>query len=147
MNPLATISNIMSDQPSAGKLALTHVDYLTDILIAWPIADEALTQTILDLVQQASHYRQLKKGANEGLSECLGPSHPRRTQLTSPHNSHQNPEPWYLRNHHSCCRYNAILLILLTLNLRPCCPKHTLTFTPRYISFGHSPPPPLACRR
>lgn len=24
-----------------------------------------MTQTILDLVQQASHYRQLKKGANE----------------------------------------------------------------------------------
>lgn len=33
---------------------------------AWPIADQALTQTILDLVQQASHYRQLRKGANEG---------------------------------------------------------------------------------
>lgn len=32
---------------------------------AWPLADEALTQSILDLVQQASHYRQLKKGANE----------------------------------------------------------------------------------
>ncbi|MCJ1388491.1 RNA binding protein snu13 [Xylographa bjoerkii] len=45
---------------------------------AWPIADEALTQTILDLVQQASHYRQLKKGANEatktlnrGISEVI----------------------------------------------------------------------------
>ncbi|KAF9884719.1 RNA binding protein snu13 [Aspergillus nanangensis] len=32
---------------------------------AWPIADEALTQNLLDLVQQAGHYRQLKKGANE----------------------------------------------------------------------------------
>ncbi|KAI9778910.1 MAG: RNA binding protein snu13 [Peltula sp. TS41687] len=32
---------------------------------AWPIADQALSQEILDLVQQASHYRQLKKGANE----------------------------------------------------------------------------------
>ncbi|PGH11028.1 ribonucleoprotein-associated protein [Polytolypa hystricis UAMH7299] len=32
---------------------------------AWPVADEALAQNILDLVQQASHYRQLKKGANE----------------------------------------------------------------------------------
>jgi len=32
---------------------------------AWPVADAALTQEILDLVQQASHYRQLKKGANE----------------------------------------------------------------------------------
>ncbi|EGC42826.1 ribonucleoprotein [Histoplasma capsulatum var. duboisii H88] len=32
---------------------------------AWPLADQAMTQTILDLIQQASHYRQLKKGANE----------------------------------------------------------------------------------
>jgi len=32
---------------------------------AWPVADSALTQEILDIVQQASHYRQLKKGANE----------------------------------------------------------------------------------
>src|SRR5690606_8078137 len=38
----------------------------------------ALTQQILDLVQQASHYRQLKKGANEttktlnrGISEFI----------------------------------------------------------------------------
>ncbi|MCJ1287586.1 RNA binding protein snu13 [Xylographa opegraphella] len=45
---------------------------------AWPVADQALTQTILDLVQQASHYRQLKKGANEatktlnrGISEII----------------------------------------------------------------------------
>ncbi|MCJ1465043.1 RNA binding protein snu13 [Pseudocyphellaria aurata] len=33
---------------------------------AWPIADAALTQEILDLVQpEASHYHQLRKGANE----------------------------------------------------------------------------------
>lgn len=32
---------------------------------AWPIADQALAQQILDLIQQASNYRQLKKGANE----------------------------------------------------------------------------------
>lgn len=45
---------------------------------AWPVADAALTQEILDLVQQASHYRQLKKGANEatktlnrGISEVV----------------------------------------------------------------------------
>ena len=35
---------------------------------AWPIADQALSTKILDLVQQASNYRQLKKGANEGRS-------------------------------------------------------------------------------
>lgn len=36
------------------------------VSLAWPIADQALTQEILDLVQQASHYHQLRKGANEG---------------------------------------------------------------------------------
>ncbi|KAL7270207.1 RNA binding protein snu13 [Rhizina undulata] len=45
---------------------------------AFPLADQDLTQLILDLVQQASHYRQLKKGANEatktlnrGISEFI----------------------------------------------------------------------------
>ncbi|KAI9013750.1 13 kDa ribonucleoprotein-associated protein [Phycomyces blakesleeanus] len=45
---------------------------------AFPLADSALTSTILDLVQQASHYKQLKKGANEatktlnrGISEFI----------------------------------------------------------------------------
>ncbi|EGP84641.1 unnamed protein product [Zymoseptoria tritici ST99CH_1A5] len=32
---------------------------------AWPVADQALTQQLLDLLQQATHYRQAKKGANE----------------------------------------------------------------------------------
>jgi U4/U6 small nuclear ribonucleoprotein SNU13 len=35
---------------------------------AWPMADEALAQQILDLVQQAGHYRQLKKGVYNGKS-------------------------------------------------------------------------------
>ncbi|KAI9230279.1 MAG: snRNP subunit [Piptocephalis tieghemiana] len=45
---------------------------------AYPLAEEALTNQILDLVQQASHYKQLKKGANEatktlnrGISEFI----------------------------------------------------------------------------
>ncbi|KAF1983194.1 putative 13 kDa ribonucleo protein-associated protein [Aulographum hederae CBS 113979] len=45
---------------------------------AWPMADAALTQEILDLTQQASHYKQLRKGANEatktlnrGISEIV----------------------------------------------------------------------------
>ncbi|ORX59295.1 ribonucleo protein-associated protein [Piromyces finnis] len=45
---------------------------------AFPLADAALTNSILDLVQQASHYKQLKKGANEatktlnrGISEFI----------------------------------------------------------------------------
>lgn len=35
---------------------------------AFPLADAALSQQILDLVQQASHHKQLRKGANEGSS-------------------------------------------------------------------------------
>ncbi|KXN71972.1 13 kDa ribonucleo protein-associated protein [Conidiobolus coronatus NRRL 28638] len=45
---------------------------------AFPLADATLTNNILDLVQQASHYKQLKKGANEatkalnrGISEVI----------------------------------------------------------------------------
>lgn len=65
----------MADQTSAGKFFFflrLHSTFsvkrvsCADVCTAWPIADEALSQTILDLVQQASHYRQLKKGANEG---------------------------------------------------------------------------------
>lgn len=33
---------------------------------AYPLADAQMTITILDLVQQAANYKQLKKGANEG---------------------------------------------------------------------------------
>ena len=33
---------------------------------AYPLAEPQLTQNILDLVQQAANYKQLRKGANEG---------------------------------------------------------------------------------
>lgn len=32
---------------------------------AYPMADQSLTKTILELVQQATNYKQLRKGANE----------------------------------------------------------------------------------
>ncbi|KAI8905872.1 ribonucleoprotein-associated protein [Gorgonomyces haynaldii] len=45
---------------------------------AFPLADSGLSNKIIDLVQQASHYKQLKKGANEatktlnrGISEFI----------------------------------------------------------------------------
>lgn len=45
---------------------------------AYPLADAQLSQKILDLVQQAANYKQLKKGANEatktlnrGISEFI----------------------------------------------------------------------------
>jgi len=37
---------------------------------AFPLADPQLTVTILDLVQQSSNYKQLRKGANEA-TKCL----------------------------------------------------------------------------
>ncbi|KAF2843785.1 L30e-like protein [Patellaria atrata CBS 101060] len=49
-----------------------------DIPAAWPVVDPPLAQQILDLVQQASHYKQLRKDANEttetlnrGVSEVV----------------------------------------------------------------------------
>jgi U4/U6 small nuclear ribonucleoprotein SNU13 len=45
---------------------------------AFPLADASLSNTILDLVQTVSHYKQLKRGANEatktlnrGISELI----------------------------------------------------------------------------
>lgn len=55
----------MADQSAGDSYPLPHPLSNADFFGAWPIADQALSQEILDLVQQASHYRQLKKGANE----------------------------------------------------------------------------------
>lgn len=34
---------------------------------AYPLADQQLTGKLMDLLDQASNYKQLKKGANEGM--------------------------------------------------------------------------------
>merc|ERR1711976_310606 len=49
------------------KSFITRQDIMADEVNpkAYPLADPQLTQKILDLVQQASSYKQLKKGANE----------------------------------------------------------------------------------
>lgn len=39
---------------------------------AYPLADPQLTQKILELVQQAANYKQLRKGANEGMTAVYG---------------------------------------------------------------------------
>ena len=36
---------------------------------AYPLSDPQLTVTIIDLLKQASNYKQLKKGANEGMHD------------------------------------------------------------------------------
>lgn len=48
--------------------------------VAWPKADAALTQELLDLVQQSSNARQIRKGANEG--ECED-KYGKETRLTT----------------------------------------------------------------
>lgn len=66
---------------SAGKIASTDAISISRPLtqsIAWPLADATLAQEIFDLLQQATHYRQVKKGANEGIFLLLVyiPNHP-----------------------------------------------------------------------
>ena len=59
-----------------------------------------LSKQILDLVQQAGQYKQLKKGANEGtFFDGID-----RSALTCNY-SHQNTESWYRRVHNSDRRY------------------------------------------
>ncbi|KAK1417251.1 hypothetical protein QVD17_26376 [Tagetes erecta] len=63
------------------KLSLQFAEIMTGEAVnpkAYPLADAQLTITILDLVQQAANYKQLKKGANEatktlnrGISEFV----------------------------------------------------------------------------
>lgn len=62
----------MSNANEAGKPLLSFFSFqllgLTEVFFAaWPLADAALTQEILDLLQSAMHIRQAKKGANEGM--------------------------------------------------------------------------------
>ena len=56
---------------------------------AYPLADTELTKKLLDLVQQAVNYKQLRKGANEGeqriLSIFKNVQHLLRRQWTLPH--------------------------------------------------------------
>ena len=47
---------------------------------AYPLADTQLSQKLLDLVQQAMNYKQLKKGANEG-----------QNRLPTKRNAHVDP--------------------------------------------------------
>lgn len=55
----------MADGQSAGTLVIPLDIYAqtANSCIAWPIADQALSQEILDLVQQSAHYRQVQHTA------------------------------------------------------------------------------------
>jgi hypothetical protein len=65
---------------------------------AFPLADAELSVKILDLVQQASNYKQLKKGANEGALLLLAlaprpPPPPPTPRPPSPHTPHPTSPP------------------------------------------------------
>lgn len=57
---------------------------------AYPLADAQLTVTILELLTQAVNYKQLKKGANEGI---ISPNARRRIEGLYLH-SYKGSEPW-----------------------------------------------------
>ena len=48
---------------------------------AYPLADAQLTISILEIIQQAANYKQLKKGANEGILPVPSPRFLRCTLL------------------------------------------------------------------
>lgn len=64
----------MAEDTNAGKYFYlsSHEIQLTESA-AWPVADEALSQQLLDLVQSAGHYRQIKKGANGSYTFLFTP--------------------------------------------------------------------------
>lgn len=66
--PLTT--KMESSQPCVGKSVSNLSSWFFNLTQcpAWPNADPMLTQELLDLLQQAIYYNQLRKGANEGMS-------------------------------------------------------------------------------
>ena len=68
---------------------------------AYPLAPSTLQSQLLDLIQQAGSYKQLKKGANEGTAPTSHPATANAT-LSNPippspiRASDQDPEPWHL---------------------------------------------------
>ena len=71
---------------------------------AWPMADDALSQEILDLLQQGTHYRQVKKGANESKLSRLPLLSISLTESFL--FSHQVGQPRYLRDHRARRRHH-----------------------------------------
>ncbi|KAI9176144.1 RNA binding protein snu13 [Blastocladiella emersonii ATCC 22665] len=71
-------ARLLTLDPPSEHLPVSTINMSAPNPKAFPLADATLTNTILDLVQQASHYKQLKKGANEatktlnrGISEFI----------------------------------------------------------------------------
>ncbi|GLU09704.1 hypothetical protein SLE2022_265500 [Rubroshorea leprosula] len=79
--PAAKVSALrktLGSSPASASVLSTKMTQEAVNPKAYPLADAQLTMTILDLVQQAANYKQLKKGANEatktlnrGISEFV----------------------------------------------------------------------------
>lgn len=78
-------------------LNLADRELLQENSKAFPLADTEMTRKILDLLQQSVNYKQLRKGANEGVcSHCSFSI--RKTSYSMAHSlvrSHKDTEPWY----------------------------------------------------
>ena len=87
---------------------------------AFPLADQALSQELLDIVQQASHYRQLKKGANEGDNPFI--NRPRSTatsRLCSPPAFSRSPSTDFQRTATKTLNRGKAELIILAADTTP----------------------------
>jgi len=64
---------------------------------AYPLAESKLELQLLELVKQASNYKQLKKGANEGVLDGIVPLvlFLSLTCVFLCARSHQDSQPWY----------------------------------------------------
>ncbi len=60
----------LSPSPSLCLSQLPSALLQLTINAAWPLADIPLAAEIMDLLQTATHYRQAKKGANEGACQA-----------------------------------------------------------------------------
>ncbi|KAJ5709321.1 13 kDa ribonucleoprotein-associated protein [Penicillium malachiteum] len=69
---------------------------------AWPIANESLTQELLDLLQQATRLRKVAKGSNE-VTKCINRNQAKLVILAA------DTEPLYLVTHFTRrCEQNDI---------------------------------------
>lgn len=95
------------------------------------MADQSLAQELLDLVQQASHYRQLRKGANEGKLSlrqynklCVRLTNPCQSPKRS---TEEPPNSWSLRGipypslyystYHFCAKTRMFLMFMCQVRL------------------------------
>ena len=63
---------------------------------AFPLADADMTKKVLELIQQACNYKQLRKGANEGICCLMKASLFHAFSSVSQLRSHQGSQPRYL---------------------------------------------------